>query len=62
MIARTESFDKPEFLQWVRVWIEATGLQVDELIEAPIEDFLGRCAQADFIHRLLQQHGSESLD
>ena len=62
MIARTEAFDKPEFLQWVRVWMEATGLQVDELIEAPIEDFLGRCAQADFIRMLLQRSGGESSD
>ena len=39
---------------------QTTDISIDELIDAPIEDFLGRCAQADCIHRLLQQHGGGS--
>ena len=39
MIVRGIAFTKEEFLKWVRVWLEDSGYEVDELVEAPFEDF-----------------------
>jgi len=41
MIVRVEDFNREEFLQWVKVWIENRGLQFSGLVEAPFEDFAG---------------------
>lgn len=62
MIVRAVDFDTDEPLGWIRVWIEATGLQVDELIRAPVEDFRGRCAQVDLIEFLQQKYGGGFTD
>lgn len=62
MIVRAMDFDMEELLGWVKVWIEGTGLQVDELIRSPVEDFRGRCAQVDFIEFLQEKHGGGFTD
>lgn len=41
MVVRGWAFTKHEFLRWVRVWLEENGFGVDELVEAPLEDFEG---------------------
>jgi hypothetical protein len=39
MTVRGTAFTKSEFLKWVRVWVEENDFEVDELVEAPLEDF-----------------------
>lgn len=41
MTVRGRAFTKSEFLRWVKVWLEENGFEVDELVEAPFEDFEG---------------------
>jgi hypothetical protein len=41
MAVRGMAFTKEEFLKWVKVWLTDKGFEVDELTEAPIEDFAG---------------------
>jgi hypothetical protein len=41
MTVRGTAFTKSEFLKWVRVWLEENDFEVDELLEAPLEDFEG---------------------
>lgn len=51
MTVRGTAFTKEEFLKWLKVWLIDKGFYVDELIEAPIEDFAGTnqhaCAVAE---------------
>ncbi|MGO9569300.1 MAG: hypothetical protein ACLP5H_17325 [Desulfomonilaceae bacterium] len=41
MVVKGWAFTKHEFLKWVKVWLEENGFDVDELVEAPLEDFEG---------------------
>ena len=41
MTVRGRAFTKSEFLKWVKVWLEDNGFEVDELVEAPLDDFEG---------------------
>lgn len=41
MTVRGRAFTKSEFLKWAKVWLEENGFEVDELVEAPLEDFEG---------------------
>jgi DNA-binding transcriptional regulator YiaG len=39
MIVRGVAFSKEEFLKWVKIWLSDNDFDVDELVEAPFEDF-----------------------
>jgi hypothetical protein len=56
MIVRVENFDRQEFLQWAKVWLEYTGLKVSELVEAPFEDFAGTNNMARVIKEIRKNY------
>lgn len=63
MIVRGEAFTKREFLKWVKVWLEENGFEVDELVEAPFEDFEGTNQHARTVAGLRSiEEELESLD
>jgi len=41
MIVRVVDFSREELIEWVRFWMMEVGLEVDELVEAPFDDFRG---------------------
>jgi hypothetical protein len=63
MTVRGEAFNKSEFLKWVKVWLEENGFEVDELVEAPFEDFEGTNKHARIVAGLRSTVDEmESLD
>jgi hypothetical protein len=41
MIVRARDFSQEELLGWVRIWLAEQGLPVADLVEAPLEAFVG---------------------
>jgi hypothetical protein len=41
MIVRGEDYSKEELLAWVRLWLEAAGFSVGQLVEGSYEEFRG---------------------
>jgi hypothetical protein len=63
MVVRGMGFSKVEFLKWVKVWLEENGFDVEELVEAPLEDFAGTNQHAREVAKALQMKEElESLD
>ena len=56
MIVRVRDFNKKEFLNFVKVWLNEVGLSVTELREAPFEDFKGTNQMAEIAEILIEKY------
>ena len=41
MVVKARNFTRKDLVKWVKIWLEQTGFEVSELVEAPSEDFEG---------------------
>ena len=57
LIVAAGDFSHDEFMNWVEVWIKASGLSFGRLVQAPLDDFTGRSDHADFLKKLTTEYG-----
>jgi hypothetical protein len=57
LLVNAKDFTKDDFLNWILIWLQEQGIKADNLIGAPLDDFLGRHEHADFLNEIIQQYG-----
>ena len=58
MLVKAVDFTKAEMMDFVLEWFKYKNLEIDELVEVPIEEFAGRSSHADLLITLKQKYGN----
>ena len=59
MTVRAVDFDKTELLAWVKTWFSKIGIKVDQLIETPLEPFVGTNSMATVLKTIEEVYGDD---
>ncbi len=62
MYVSGEGFTQEELCGWVKIWLEQTGFEVDELLPGVREDFADRCEHARIVDKLIKKDQKNTME
>ncbi len=57
-----EGFTQEELCRWVKIWLEQTGFEADELLPGVREDFADRCEHARIVDTLIKKDQKNTME